>query len=134
MMPEASVNTPMKMPRPMANWCGLRPFNQLFTEPLMATLSSVSVAGDVFVLIALPTLVGSRCPGRLQNSGQNASMGSVRRLSQILLVSMALITAGSVAAWIAVGRLAVEDSIETAKVLAETTAASLTVLALEKEA
>ncbi len=61
-------------------------------------------------------------------------MSSVRRLSQILLVSMALITAGSVAAWIAVGRLAVEDSIETAKVLAETTAASLTVLALEKEA
>ncbi len=57
----------------------------------------------------------------------------MHRLSQVLLVSMVLIVVGAVAAWVAVGRLAdavegslvqVEDSIETAKLLAETTASS----------
>ena len=57
----------------------------------------------------------------------------MRRLSQVLLVSMLLIVVGAIAAWIAVGRLAdaverslvqVEESIETAKLLATTTAAS----------
>lgn len=57
----------------------------------------------------------------------------MQRLSQILLVSMVLIVVGSVAAWVAVGRLAgavdrslvqVEGSIETARLLASTTAAS----------
>ena len=57
----------------------------------------------------------------------------MRRLSQVLLVSMVLIVAGSAAAWVAVGRLAdaverslvqIEGSIDTARELAETTAAS----------
>jgi hypothetical protein len=64
---------------------------------------------------------------------QNALMRSMHRLSQVLLVSMLLIVVGSMAAWVAVGRLAnaverslvqVEDSIATAKLLSETTAAS----------
>ncbi len=64
---------------------------------------------------------------------QNAPVRSMQRLSQILLVSMVLIVVGSAAAWVAVGRLAgavdrslvqVEGSIETARLLASTTAAS----------
>jgi len=57
----------------------------------------------------------------------------MRRISQVLFVSMVLLVIGAVAAWIAVGRLAnaverslvqVEDSIETARLLSRTTAAS----------
>ena len=59
MMPEATVNRPMTMPRPMANWCGLN------------RLPGSSGAGDVFVLIASPTLV--RDPGvRLRRAAKPA--------------------------------------------------------------
>lgn len=57
----------------------------------------------------------------------------MQRLSSVLLVAMVLIVVGSVAAWVAVGRLAkgvegsleqVEDSIQAARELAAATAAS----------